>query len=202
MAGPAFNEQNYALNWVETLRVAHEWFEEVDTLQDKNAKEGALLDMKEVTEKIALLVISAAGFGIRTSWSTLETLSSDRSSFLSKSKNRNETVLPFYATLALSIEKIFEKALTPNFMYNLPFGLRIPWFSDELDLSTLAFSSMKKHMLEIVADARSDSEEGSQNLLRRLVKANDALQAAGGEAAKGTLTDEELLGNIFVEFLR
>ena len=155
---------------------------------------GSLVDIKKVMTQLTLLIISAAGFGMRTPWSIFSETSDDKEESTATAKNSG--LMPFHTALALTIEKLFVKVLTPTFAYALPF--RIPWLSAELDTARIAFDSLKAHMLELVASAR-DGEKGEANLLRRLVQANDAAQALGGEAAeKGTLTDGELLSNIFV----
>lgn len=156
------------------------------------ATNGALVDVKKVMTQVTLLVISAAGFGMRSPWSVFSETSDAKAH---KAASTSE-LMPFHTALALTIEKLFVKVLTPTFAYALPF--RLPWLSDELDTSRFAFDSLKRHMLDLVASARN-GEKGEANLLRRLVQANDAAQARGGETAeKGTLTDGELLSNIFV----
>ena len=184
---------NYILNWAETHRIATQWFDELD-LDPVTETNGSLVDIKKVMTQLTLLIISAAGFGMRTPWSIFSETSDDKEESTEIAKNSG--VMPFHTALALTIEKLFVKVLTPTFAYALPF--RIPWLSAELDTARIAFDSLKAHMLELVASAR-DGEKGEANLLRRLVQANDAAQALGGEAAeKGTLTDGELLSNIFV----
>ncbi len=51
-------------------------------------------------------------------------------------------------------------------------------------------------MSDLVLSARTGGSD-EENLLRRLVLANDAAQEAEG-SKKGTLTDDELFSNIFV----
>lgn len=155
------------------------------------ATNGALVDVKKVMTQVTLLVISAAGFGMRSPWSVFSETSDAKAH---KAPSTSE-LMPFHTALALTIEKLFVKVLTPTFAYALPF--RLPWLSDELDTSRIAFDSLKRHMLDLVASARN-GEKGEADLLRRLVRANDAAQARGETAEKGTLTDGELLSNIFV----
>ncbi|EJC99089.1 uncharacterized protein FOMMEDRAFT_53415, partial [Fomitiporia mediterranea MF3/22] len=66
VAGPAFNEANYALAWEETLRVMHEWFEELDC--DPEISVGKCLDIKGEMIRATLLIIASAGFGKHISW--------------------------------------------------------------------------------------------------------------------------------------
>ncbi|KAH8114076.1 cytochrome P450 [Phellopilus nigrolimitatus] len=191
IAGPAFNEANYALNWAETLRAVCEWFDELDD-HPAVATTGTRLDVNAAMTQATLLVISAAGFGMRAPWSAFSTGSP------SHSLNDGSRVLLFPTALALTIEKLFVKVLTPSFAYVLP--IRVPWLSAQLDAARRAFASLQVHMQALVSEARS-GVEGEANLLRRLVEANDASQALGEAGGKGTLTDGELFSNIFTFLL-
>ncbi|EJC99088.1 cytochrome P450 [Fomitiporia mediterranea MF3/22] len=107
--------------------------------------------------------------------------------------------MPFHVALDLTIKRLFVKVLTPNFAYELPF--RIPWLSNQLEEARDAFASLKGHMEVLVTAARSSDNDEGADLLRCLVKANDATRSLGGASTKGTLTDDELFSNIFVFLL-
>lgn len=183
------------LNWSESLRIAHEWFEDLET--DLSSKSlGMIIKLKDTMTQFTLLVVSAAGFGMRTPWSAF---SSSHELGPPTSTDLDRTgVLPFHASLAATIEKLFVKVLTPDLAYALP--VRIPWVSAQLDSAKTAFDSLRVHMLDLVSYARN-GEKGEANLLRRLVQANDTAQAIGDAGEKGTLTDGELLSNIFVRLI-
>ncbi len=102
--------------------------------------------------------------------------------------------MPFHIALGTTLEKIFLKVLIPTFAYHLPF--RVPWLSDQARVTTAAGVSWKGHWSDLVLSARSGGND-EENLLHRLVLANDAAQETEG-SKKGTLTDDELFSNIFV----
>ncbi len=102
--------------------------------------------------------------------------------------------MPFHVALGTTLEKIFVKVLIPTFVYHLPF--HVPWLSDQAKVTKAAFDALKVHMSDLVLSARTGGSD-EENLLRRLVLANDAAQEAEG-SKKGTLTDDELFSNIFV----
>ncbi|KAL5522863.1 hypothetical protein ACEPAG_8881 [Sanghuangporus baumii] len=188
VAGPAFNEANYSLAWSETIRVVHEWFVELD--QDSAILSGKLVDVRAAMARATLLIIAAAGFGKHASWTEF-------SSDCRIPSSKDET-MPFHVAIALTMEKLFVKVLTPDFAYSLPF--RIPWLSEQLEEARSAFASLKAHMEDLVSAARHGETERA-DLLRKLVEANDATRTADGAGAKGTLTDDELFSNIFVSLL-
>lgn len=196
IAGPAFNEANYALAWDETLRIVHEWFDELESKVEIST--GQHIDVNAATMRATLLVISAAGFGKRMSWNSVSSLRDE--SDVSGPSSQKEGIMPFHTAVSLTVEKLFVKVLTPNFAYALPF--RIPWLSNQLDEARDAFASLRAHMEDLTATARN-SESGQADLLRRLVRANDATLTSGGASTKGTLSDNELFSNIFVrDFLQ
>ena len=190
VTGPAFNDSNYTLAWSETRRIMFEWFEELDNNPlTAPSMYGKIIDVKEAMTRATLLIISSAGFGMQTPWSAFAEASHK---YLPAGGNQT---LPFHTSLALTIEKLFIKVITPPFALALPF--RVPWLSRQLEVTQIAFDSLKFHMLELVSSARSGGE-GEANLLKRLVQANDEGVMQTKLGGKGTLSDSELLGNMFV----
>ncbi|KAH8119683.1 cytochrome P450 [Phellopilus nigrolimitatus] len=209
IAGPAFSEANYSLTWRETLRVVHEWFEEmndVDTGKLRKIVRG--VDVKAKMTQATLHIIAAAGFGMRMPWEAFSESKSQVSESLHASDPLEIGILPFHTALSSTIEKLFINTLAPSFLHNLPF--RVPWISAQLDAAHHSFASLKAHMTELVAAVRRGEKGGSDygeneidtgaDLLRRLVQASDATKR-DGSGGKGTLTDGELFSNIFTFLL-
>ncbi|KAI5121947.1 hypothetical protein M0805_002018 [Coniferiporia weirii] len=174
IAGPAFNESNYALNWAETLRISREWFDELDAGSVHSTLEHRI-DVNAAMTQATLLIISAAGFGMRSPWSLF---SLSHVTLDDHQKGNRKELLPFPVALSLTIEKLFVK----------------------LDIARNAFGSLRVHMQKLVS-ARRSGKNNEADLLRRLVEANDATRTNGGEGGRGTLTDEELFSNIFTFLL-
>ncbi|KAK0458736.1 cytochrome P450 [Desarmillaria tabescens] len=68
VAKSAFNETNNAFVWSESMRIATEWFADIDNKISGIARECTVDLLKDLTQ-FTLLVISTAGFGRRVSWS-------------------------------------------------------------------------------------------------------------------------------------
>lgn len=153
--------------------------------------------------RATLLVISASGFGMNLPWSAFSPGEKDANQSQmnpeSHKVGKRGATMPFHTALALTIDKLFLKVLTPEFVYELPF--RIPLLSDRLEEAQIAFDDLKAHMEDLVETVRGSdlsAGAGSSNLLGRLVEANEETRKPGGGSTKGTLTDEELFSNIFV----
>lgn len=140
-------------------------------------------------DQITLLIIASAGFGMHSSWESASNMHAKVQANL-----LTDELMPFHIALGTTLQKIFVKVLIPDFLYNLPF--RVPWLSGEAKVTKAAFGALKTHMGELVHSARAGGND-EENLLRRLVLANDAAQEVEG-SKKGTLTDDELFSNIFV----
>ena len=61
----------------------------------------------------------------------------------------------FSKALRSTVNYLFFKALTPTRVYTLSQKIYIPWLTPALNNTTMAFDSLRKHMLEIVSDARA-----------------------------------------------
>jgi hypothetical protein len=153
-------------------------------------------------------VLSSAGFGRRTTWSSASNgpePDSHHSINLSKA-------------LKTPTNYLLLKALTPTFVHTLCQTIHIPWLTQALNETTLALESLRGHMLEIVSDDRAERTPGGKmettypaskgtkrpkeiksGLLANLVEVNMAHNEDNvpGEKSK-TLTDAELLSDTFV----
>jgi len=110
------------------------------------------------------------------------------------------------------------KAFTPTPVYTLCKTVHIPWLTSALNNTTIAFESLREHMLDIISDARAAETPGAKartdhpasqdmtrpkeiksGLLTNLMTANTVYNEGNvaGEKSKA-LTDEDLLSNTFV----
>ncbi|KII87854.1 hypothetical protein PLICRDRAFT_54898 [Plicaturopsis crispa FD-325 SS-3] len=182
VAKPAFNEANNALVWSETIRVLGGWFEELDEVRESTVA----IDATQVMTQVTLLVISAAGFGRRTSWKD-DSLSDPPPGH----------VLTFRSAVANAVGNVILKALTPAWLS----GAHIPFLSKRARWAELAFDELRLHMLDLVSTARAAFMEGKTSvteaaLLTNLVEAN-----MSEDSDYKRLTDDELLSNIFTFLL-
>ncbi|KAF9010195.1 cytochrome P450 [Cyathus striatus] len=190
VAKTAFNEANNAFVWKETIRVASEWFNELDR-STKNTAEISV-DLLHDFAQVTLLVISSAGFGRRVSWSE------DR-----KTEPPPGHKVAFRPALASAIMSLIPKALTPVWIYALSERIHIPIVTSFLKETKESFEVLKYHMLDLVGLARDWVAGGRVKpmdaaLLRNLVEANMTQE---GDVNGRRLTDDELLSDIFVFLL-
>jgi len=182
----------------------NEWFY-VELAGKTDGKEVNLLS---AFTNVTLLVIASAAFGRRTTWTSA---SSDIESVSFHSMN-------FKKAIKTTISCLFLKAFTPPRIYTLSEKIYIPWLTPALNNTRNAFESLRKHMLEIVSDARAAvgtpggkpsiaypaSQGKKQNgiksgLLANLVEANMVYGDDNVTNEKRrTLSDEELLSDTFV----
>lgn len=182
-------------------------------LQDRQNRER--VDANAKMMQATLHVIASAGFGVCTHWSAFDEHDGIRE--WPAQQREDDDLLPFHTALHLAVDNLFLRVLAPKFLDTLP--LAIPWLSKQLATSRWAFSSLEKNMQRLISASKPGKhatlglrhfEESSQSpaqadLLRRLVQANEASHVANlddGLSAKKSLTDDELLSNVFVSFLR
>ncbi|KAJ7665990.1 cytochrome P450 [Mycena polygramma] len=196
VAKPAFNETGNAFVWVESVRVANEWFAELDAVQARHGAEPFTLNVTEDLIQATLLIISSAGFGRRASW-----------------QENASTVPPpghavaFGPAVFAALDHLFTKVLTPEWLYALSERVYIPFVGRIVGDTKNAYEALKLHILDLVSLSRAWVVEGKVSnmyagLLRNLVEANMATQEEEDAANlhKG-LTDDELLSNTFTFLL-
>ncbi|KAH7925420.1 cytochrome P450 [Leucogyrophana mollusca] len=138
-----------------------------------------------------LLVISAAGFGRRVSWTA-------DSSDEPPAGHR----LTFRSAVMNSVENVIFYVLTPTWFNRLLSFVKVPYLSARAHITQQGFEELKSHMLDLVSSARAEVAEGKISgasdaaLLRNLVEANMTQE---GDYKR--LTDGELLSNIFTFLL-
>ncbi|KAJ3552925.1 hypothetical protein NM688_g3892 [Phlebia brevispora] len=169
ITAPAFSERNNKLVWDETVRIMQDLFDNVWGAQSAIEVDHAV----EVTLPIALFVIGVAGFGRRISW-------------------KDDLVVPaghqmaFKDALHVVSTDVFVKLLVPGWMLNM--GL-----TKRMRSVKTAFDELESYMLEMIR-ARKTAEKKVErhDLLSSLLDASE--EEEGGVK----LTDQELLGNIFI----
>ena len=187
----------------------HEFFS--TELQTKQTRER--VDANAMMMQATLHDIASAGFGVCTHWSAFDEHDGIRG--WPAQQREDDDVLPFHTALHLATDNLFLHVLAPKFLDTLP--LTIPWLSKQLTTTRRAFSSLEKSMQRLISAStleknatldlrhRDESPRSSAqaDLLRRLVQANEASHAANlddGLPARKSLTDDELLSNVFVSF--
>lgn len=178
----------------------NEWFD-----AQSGKADGEEIDLLPVLANIAVHVISSAGFGRRIG--RIPGLSAPESDF--------HHSMGFTEAIRGTIRYFFLKLLAPPWAYTLTQKIYIPWLTEALNNTKLAFQSLRRHMLEMISDARAVEFQGvkarsghltSQRLteiksalLGNLVKANMAYHEENpASKERKTLTDEELLSNTWV----
>ncbi|KAJ7461725.1 cytochrome P450 [Mycena galericulata] len=195
VANPAFNEVGNAFVWVETVRVAHEWFAELDAAQAKQGGGPITVDAGKDLFQAALLVISSAGFGRRASWQ-------EDSSAMPPAGH----TMAFRTAVFSVVHHLFTAVLTPEWLYALSERVYIPYIGSLVRDTNAAYAALKMHMLDLISLSRAWVVEGKVSnmeagLLRNLVEANMSMQdedvGDGAAHSHKSLTEDELLSNTF-----
>ncbi|KAG7445093.1 cytochrome P450 [Guyanagaster necrorhizus] len=173
ISAPAFSDRNHRLVWEESLNTTRDL---INTIwKGKDVVEIDRVD--DITLQIALNVIGVAGFGRKMPWQA-------------------DTVVPPGHTMAfhdamrlVSTGIILRITVTRWIMGLIPKWVKVRAAFDELEL----------YMLEMIRNRRTTAKkEERYDLFSNLLDANDDELLVEGEAK---LTDQELLGNIFVFLL-
>ncbi|KDQ10983.1 hypothetical protein BOTBODRAFT_136260 [Botryobasidium botryosum FD-172 SS1] len=177
VSAPAFSERNNKLVWNETAEILSEIFTEwgdKETISIKN--------ITDLTLPIALLVISAAGFGRRIPWRE------DINAFIPLGHK-----LTFKKALTTVCGNLFLKAIAPEWAM----GLTKNWAE-----ARLGFHELETYMQEMIdekSDRSLEDEDGrhSSDLFSNLLAASEEESASG----QPSMTHKELMGNIFIFLL-
>ncbi|KAK0237992.1 cytochrome P450 [Armillaria nabsnona] len=185
VAKPAFNEANNAFVWSESMRIATEWFADIDNRMSGTARECNVDLLKDLTQ-LTLLIISTAGFGRRVSWS-------EDAAAVPPPGHK----IAFRPAVTSAISHLIPKVLTPNFIYDFSDWVHLPFVSPALKETRESFEALKFHMLDVISLARAWVTSGKAAdmdaaLLRNLVEANMFEEA---DFNYKRLTDDELLSN-------
>ncbi|KIP05980.1 hypothetical protein PHLGIDRAFT_119388 [Phlebiopsis gigantea 11061_1 CR5-6] len=175
VSAPAFSERNNRLVWDETVKIMIDLFDNVWGEQKQIVVNHAV----DVTLPIALFVIGVAGFGRRISW-------------------KDDLVVPpnhkmaFKDALHVVSLDVFYKIAVPGWiMKHFP--------TQRMKKVCIAFEELEQYMREMIHARRTaEKKEERYDLFSSLLEASeDELDGTGSVK----LTDQELLGNIFIFLL-
>ncbi|KAK7457808.1 hypothetical protein VKT23_010150 [Stygiomarasmius scandens] len=181
VANPAFNESIYRVVWQETTHALTDWFSEVDSKSQSNHE--ISIHTAQSFTKLALLTFLRAGFG------ELDTPQND-----------------LYTVLKDTFHYSAARAIIPDWLFSLTNRIYIPFISAYLrktlkaynDLETIAMHAVSRARADLLQDVDQKAPKGGA-LLRNLVEANMHIDEGNrSENDKRSLTDRELLSNIFV----
>ncbi|KAH6583588.1 hypothetical protein BASA61_007919 [Batrachochytrium salamandrivorans] len=175
IVAPQFSERNNMCVHRQTVRTVHDMFRSWQTGihgATANTEHELCINVSEDLAKLALYVISGAGFGMRLDWDTYNT----------------DTILEhghsmsFKSAIQGVIKGLRSKIILPKLAYALP----IP----SVQRLKLVFDEFEQYSSEMIRDADTQTDD---NLLVSLTKASRADTDIGGG-----LTERELIGNIFI----
>ncbi|KAH6584488.1 hypothetical protein BASA61_007445 [Batrachochytrium salamandrivorans] len=175
IVAPQFSERNNMCVHRQTVQTVHDMFRSWQTGihgATANTEHELCINVSEDMAKLALYVISGAGFGMRLDWDTSNT----------------DTVLEhghsmsFKSAIQGVINGLQSKIILPKLAYALP----IP----SVQRLKLVFDEFEQYSSEMIRDADTQTDD---NLLVSLTKASRADTDIGG-----SLTERELIGNIFI----
>ncbi|KDQ10982.1 hypothetical protein BOTBODRAFT_35741 [Botryobasidium botryosum FD-172 SS1] len=177
VSAPAFSEKNNKLVWNETTEILSEIFAEWG-----NKETVSIQNITDLTLPIALLVISAAGFGRRIPWRE------DINAYIPSGHK-----LTFKKALTTVCGNLFFKAIVPEWAM----GLTKKWAE-----ARLGFHELEAYMQEMVND-KIDTSLGDEDSPHKSDLFSNLLAASEEESASGesSLTRQELVGNIFIFLL-
>lgn len=170
---PPFNERNSGLVWKESLRQAGEmqdaWFD---------GKEKAVTSTAADTLTMALHVLTGAGFGQQYSFKA------------------GRQTLP--KNHAMSYRDALNEVLQ-NLVFVIIFRrdiLNLSWMPKKLRRIGLAIKEFESYMREMIDHERTlidNRDSDSANLISSLIRSSEE-----GKAARESLSDDEMMGNLFI----
>ncbi|KAJ3048626.1 hypothetical protein HK097_010371 [Rhizophlyctis rosea] len=187
VVAPRFGEKNNALVHVQTARIAKNMFEAWErnfqvpsssSSSSSDSKPSYLVDVSADMMKLALHVISAAGFGKYIDWDADEGYEGKKAAIPAGHR------LSFVDALQTSVENINLKLVVPKWAYNLPIK--------KLEETQVAFEEFGAYLTDLIRAADATKEDQKDNLLSSLVEATRA-----GNEGQG-LSESEVLGNVFI----
>ena len=201
---PPFTEKNNHLVWNESIRQAEAMLASWVGMDGRgNQTTDRVMDD---TMRLALNVISAAGFGRSMDWPTEETLkasSADATGYVDNSKIKNEDrdidpghEMSYTYAIHCLLDNILLQFLLPRWLLT-----KIP--SVTTKKANQAYHEWGSYMKELVLRKKDDVESGvaskeTNDILTQLVK-GQLVEKEG--KVQGQLTESEVLGNMFVLIL-
>ncbi|KNG88605.1 putative cytochrome P450 monooxygenase [Aspergillus nomiae NRRL 13137] len=190
----AFNERTSALVWEETIRQTDEM---VQYWKDEHTRsslqsEFILTDAREDILKFTLNIICSVGYGVKLPFKPILENSTDSAEGLFKDAISPS---PGYHFTFRSAMEYLNKHVTSIFIANglpkcIPRSI-LPFFKKDFD----AFDDIGRYLRALVSMAET-KESLTQNLIDGLVRSKQ--QRNKGQGLDPDLTDDEILGNLFV----
>ncbi|KAK0241060.1 cytochrome P450 [Armillaria nabsnona] len=175
ISAPAFSDRNNRLVWEQSLKITGDLINTVWKNKDVVEVEHAV----DVTLPIALNLIGVAGFGRKMDWQADMVLPPGHE-------------MPFRDVLRLVSTGLFTKILIPRWAM----GLTPKWAKVRA-----AFDELEAYMLEMIENRRTAAtREERYGLFSSFLDANDG-EGESWIGRETKLTDQELLGNIYVFLL-
>jgi len=168
--GPAFGNKLYEYVWKESINTFNEMMSSDEWL-DKKTVEVPIV--QRLTFKYALFIIGKCAFGFPFSWSEPPTSANGK--------------MTLQEALRIATDSLTLTILAPKWAYKLPIK--------RLKESKEANDQLTEFMQTQVEERRREVRDGTSHrddVFTRLVRANE------DEESKYRLSDEELIGNVFV----
>ena len=185
---PPFTEKNNHLVWKEAIRQAQAMLTSWTGTDGKGSK--TVDRVMDDTMRLSLHVISTASFGRAMEWPTenAEVKKSDAANFVDHTKIRNES--------NCLLETALLQFMVPKWLLR-----KIPGVTARKALT--AYGEWDNYMKELVSQRKQDLEDKGavsekNDILTQLVK--QQIMEGGGEG-RGQLSEQEVLGNMFVLIL-
>jgi len=204
-----FLQSIYSIVWQETTHALTDWFYELDSkLRCDNNEiifhtdqsfskvgefvESTILNLI-ISNKLAFLIFLRAGFGEDSSQTALQTILADAFRY-----SAARAVIPDW--LFSLTNRVYVPILSPYLRKT------IKAYNDLEDIAMEAVSRMRAEILDEKMNSNRDADRKASSkggaLLRNLVEANIDIDEEKRDANdKHSLTDKELLSNIFVSLL-
>ncbi|KIJ37614.1 hypothetical protein M422DRAFT_211371 [Sphaerobolus stellatus SS14] len=172
IAAPAFSERNNKLVWDQTVRIVSDMME---SWGDQSPEIHIDHCVHDITLPIALMVISAAAFGRRVSWAE-------------DSRVPPGHTMPFRMCIYTISKNITLMLAAPSWS---------GYFSKKVRLIQRCRKELEAYMLEMSQERRQALIKGEEyaDLFSSLIQCNE------GEKGAEMLSDQELIGNIFILLL-
>lgn len=186
IVNPPFSEKNNMLVWQETLQqcraMTARWF--VDGYQ----RTPTLNELASDAMQLSLHIISKAGFGVELSWPGQETAASEK--MLSSSQKHGMT---FTEALTVLLHNIIIVIVFPKFLLRwLPFQRLRQTYTSYVEWGQYMHDMLERKKRQI---DDGHVEQGKMDLMLAMLQG----ATTGDKAVR--LTDEEILGNVFVFLL-
>ncbi|KAI1612465.1 cytochrome P450 [Exophiala viscosa] len=197
---PPFTEKNNHLVWAESIELANAM---LSSWLGPDGKGNQTVDrVMDDTMRLSLYVISSAGFGRKLQWPSADAKADVDEAYLDKSKIQNQRddrdaghSMSYTYAIHCLLDNILLQFLLPRWLVK-----RVPLKT--FTKATEAYSEWGNYMKEAVAAKKQSLEEGADSndqmdIITQLVK-----NQLNTETSKdATLTDSEILGNMFVLIL-